>query len=104
MPGKIPVLRTAGQARARLAYERRESRAEDKRFYALARWRDLRRAKLRADPLCEPCKAGGVITPAEHVHHKRPRKTHHELAFEWENLESVCKPCHNAMGADGGDR
>lgn len=73
------------------------------------RWRELRIAYLREHPLCERCiregKAAGVpegyITPAIDVHHRVPvetAKTLHEmerLAYDWNNLEALCIPCHS---------
>ena len=48
-------------------------------------WRKLREAKLRANPLCEKCGA-----PASVVHHK----DHNQYNDFWDNLESVCRACH----------
>lgn len=87
----------AGPARrpARLAPGER-ARVQDKAFYKLPRWRSLRALKLHTDPLCEVCQRANQITPAQHVHHLKPRKSHPELAFDFDNLESICIPCHNA--------
>lgn len=49
--------------------------ANNPRYYALInteRWRRLRRAKLSRDPLCEDCKAKGIIRAATEVHHVTP--------------------------------
>ena len=73
------------------------------------RWRDLRIAYLREHPLCERCiregKAAGVpegyITPAIDVHHRVPVETAktlqemERLAYDWNNLEALCIPCHS---------
>jgi 5-methylcytosine-specific restriction protein A len=70
-------------------------------IYQDKRWRRLRAAKLRANPLCERCEARGRVTPTEEVHHKIPfdqgttAEEIEELAFDWDNLMSVCDPCHN---------
>ena len=83
--------------------------AKDKaEIYNSREWHELRTAKLRANPLCERCvaegKAAGVpdgyITSATCVHHRTPietAKTKDEmrrLAFDWNNLMSLCKSCH----------
>ena len=73
------------------------------------RWRELRIAYLREHPLCERCiregKAAGVpegyITPAIDVHHRVPVETAktlqemERLAYDWNNLEALCIPCHS---------
>lgn len=72
-------------------------------------WRELRIAYLREHPLCERCiregKAAGVpdgyITPAIDVHHRVPVETAktlqemERLAYDWNNLEALCIPCHS---------
>ena len=73
------------------------------------RWCELRIAYLREHPLCERCiregKAAGVpegyITPAIDVHHRVPVETAktlqemERLAYDWNNLEALCIPCHS---------
>ena len=73
------------------------------------RWRELRISYLREHPLCERCiregKAAGVpegyITPAIDVHHRVPVETAktlqemERLAYDWNNLEALCIPCHS---------
>ena len=59
------------------------------------RWKMLRQEYLRAHPLCERCKADGLIRSAIDVHHKVPVESAHtlmemeQLAFDWHNLQ-VC--------------
>ena len=78
------------------------------------RWRELRIAYLREHPLCERCiregKAAGVpegyITPAIDVHHRVPVETAktlqemERLAYDWNNLEALCIPCHSRTHRD----
>ena len=73
------------------------------------RWRELRIAYLREHPLCERCiregKAAGVpegyITPSVDCHHRVPVETAktlqemERLAYDWNNLEALCIPCHS---------
>lgn len=73
------------------------------------RWKELRIAYLRQHPLCERClregkEAGvpdGYITPAIDVHHRVPVETAkttaemERLAYDWNNLEALCIPCHS---------
>jgi 5-methylcytosine-specific restriction protein A len=93
---------------ARLEYAQRrgrkpqptEDQRESHRFLCSAAWRKLRLAKLQADPLCEPCLSKGKTTLATVVHHKKRRDQHPELALDWDNLESRCRPCHDGEAAD----
>lgn len=63
------------------------------------RWREMRRRKLSAQPLCERCLDEGRLTPATEVHHVRPVEDVPEsaqlrLLFDWHNLSSLCHDCH----------
>lgn len=86
--------------------------AKDKAdIYNSKEWRDLRIAKLQANPLCEKCiedgeragVRGGYIRSAEVVHHIHPiedSSTMDEMrrwAFMWSNLQSLCRQCHAAI-------
>lgn len=73
------------------------------KVYNSTRWRRLRELKLTNDPLCEKCLEEGRVTPAEDVHHKISfmsvidpvqRKF---LAYDYENLQSLCKVCHQKI-------
>ena len=81
---------------------------ERARVYRTARWRRLREMKLMHDPLCELCLEEGRTTPAEDVHHitsfmsvTDPTQRQF-LAYDYNNLQSLCKVCHqrthNAKG------
>jgi 5-methylcytosine-specific restriction protein A len=65
-------------------------------FYDHARWRHLRWSYLVRNPLCvDPYKVHcGQPALATEVDHKKPRRLHPELAYVWENLQGLCKPCH----------
>lgn len=64
------------------------------------RWRELRAAKLHADPLCEECRKRGSLVPATEVHHAVPVETAptpegmRALMFQYANLRSLCHACH----------
>lgn len=75
---------------------------ERRKIYQTKRWARLRAAKFANDPLCERCLAmePSVIRPAEDVHHivsfmstNDPIKRK-ALAFDYGNLQSLCKECH----------
>jgi len=67
-------------------------RAEARKFRNTRRWRKLRNYKIAKHPLCEFCGQ-----PAEQVHHVKPIHKAPELAYEFDNLISVCVTCHNRV-------
>ena len=80
------------------------SRSKDyQRLLNSKRWKMLRQEYLRAHPLCERCKAEGLIRSAIDVHHKVPVESAHTLmemellAFDWHNLQALCIPCHASI-------
>lgn len=61
------------------------------------KWRKLRDKKIQMNPLCEECKK----ELATEVHHRIPLEYYsdrpdimEELAYDINNLESVCHRCH----------
>lgn len=74
-------------------------RAERQAIYATKKWKKLRLVKLMQNPLCEKCLHKGIITPAVDVHHIDSFMNYEgvkrkEVAFNINNLESLCKECH----------
>ena len=69
------------------------------------RWQLLRRKKFLANPVCETCKAAGRVSPTEEVHHIIPveqgkdEEEMRRLAYDYNNLRSLCKACHAACHA-----
>lgn len=91
--------------------------AKDWRYYKFInteRWRRLRAVQLAKQPLCEECMKVGRYRLAELVHHREPIETGvtlaemEYLAFNADNLESICKKCHtavhNALGSHNSQR
>ncbi len=107
MPERITYHQTAGIKTASAAYAATDKRLEMNRFYAHPRWRRLRKSFLIENPLCDECKKAGRIEPAIDVHHIKERTSHPDLALDWDNLQSLCKPCHtmksNGHGECGGE-
>lgn len=58
------------------------------------KWRRVRAAKLRADPLCEHCTREGRVRAATEVDHIIPIEQRPDLRLDWDNLQSLCNPCH----------
>jgi 5-methylcytosine-specific restriction enzyme A len=69
-------------------------------IYQDKRWKKLRAWKMRNNPLCELCEARGKVVQMEEVHHLIPfdsgatKEEVEELAFDYDNLESLCEKCH----------
>ena len=77
-------------------------------IYQSREWKQLTILKKRANPLCEQCIKdgeaigipGGYVKSVECVHHiipietARTKEEMRRLAFDWNNLMSLCKSCH----------
>lgn len=61
-----------------------------------SRWRKLRALKLAEQPVCEACRRAMATT----VDHIKPKAR--GGGDEWENLQSLCDPCHKAKTASEG--
>jgi 5-methylcytosine-specific restriction enzyme A len=70
-------------------------------IYQDKRWKRLVATKKRNNPLCERCESMGFTRQVDEVHHIRPFEwgidddERDSLAFDYDNLESLCGPCHN---------
>lgn len=80
----------------------KESWGYDTDFYRRKAWRNLRKAKLFENPLCEECERNGKVTSASVVDHIVPRIQDSSLEYEWSNLQSLCHPCHNSKSSTEG--
>lgn len=80
---------------------RRDGRSDEaaayRRLYKTARWRRIRDAKLRQDPLCEWCLEREIVEPATEVHHDGPHRGDIERFYEGPFI-STCKACHASRG------
>lgn len=65
-------------------------------------WRKIRGRYIKAHPLCEMCKKGGKLAPAEEVHHIIPLSKGGTHAAS--NLMSLCTSCHSTITAREGGR
>lgn len=74
-------------------------------IYQDKRWKLIRQIKFEENPVCECCEAKGRVTQTREIHHKIPfqtGKTKEEievLAFDWDNLVSLCVQCHKIQDA-----
>ena len=67
------------------------------KVYQDKRWKRLRKAKLRNNPLCEECEKEGRVSITEEIHHIRTFDidgNYERLAFDYDNLMCLCKECH----------
>lgn len=77
-------------------------RKERMAVYNTARWRRVRAIHLRRCPLCASCLRRGVVKQATDVHHLKSfmdvvsGARRDALAYDLDNLESLCKQCHQA--------
>lgn len=77
--------------------------AERRKIYNSDRWRRLRAWKFACSPLCEMCLKENKTTPAEDIHHITSFMSTDDpvqrafLAYDYDNLMSLCKKCHQAV-------
>lgn len=85
----------------RIAQEFYNSTARDpkmQRLYESAEWRSLRAMQLEKTPLCEKCYLNGRITRAEICDHRVEIKDGGG-ELDADNLQSLCRACHNKKTA-----
>lgn len=80
---------------------RRDNRSDEARayrkLYGTSAWSRLRYAHLSCEPFCRFCRKGGVIRVAEVVDHVEPHKGDRAMFFDANNLQSLCRPCHDRV-------
>lgn len=72
------------------------------KFYKSRAWQQTRDAySASVNHLCEKCLAQGLVTPGEIVHHIRPitrdNISNPEITLSWDNLQLLCRPCHEKI-------
>ncbi|MCX4686775.1 HNH endonuclease [Kitasatospora purpeofusca] len=88
-PGRCSACRRPAQAGAR------DTAALWRWVYDDERWPLLRDWVFSEEPLC----AAGCGAPATVVDHIRPHRGDEALAFDRDNLQAMCKSCHDAKTA-----
>lgn len=74
-------------------YNRQRRRHKENRFYASAEWKGVRQQALKRDCfVCAGC--GGV---ADTVHHLVEVRVDWSKRLDIDNLQSVCRSCHNKI-------
>ena len=68
-------------------------------LYNTKQWQRLRYYQLLSNPLCKYCSDAGLIVNAKIVDHIKPHKGDESLMFNADNLQSLCKHCHDKVKA-----
>ena len=66
------------------------------------RWQKARAVWLRHHPLCVECERQGRLTSATVVDHITPHRGDQGLFWDFDNWQSLCKPCHDRKTFSGG--
>lgn len=85
--------------RKELSREYNKSNRPYQKFYNTTRWQRLRKRFLLEHPLCVECERLGRITPATVVDHIKPHEGNPEMFWDEDNVQSLCKPCHDSKTA-----
>ena len=62
-------------------------------------WIQFRKLILARDPYCAVCREQGIVKAACEVDHIIPHKLNHQLRFDPNNCQSICKECHGKKSA-----
>ncbi|WP_458383768.1 HNH endonuclease [Staphylococcus caledonicus] len=73
------------------------------RFYKSKKWRELReKVLLRDNYECQECKKEGIVKTIDRTKHKsldvdhiKELDSHPDLAYDMDNLVTLCVSCHN---------
>ena len=95
-PGFCKAHQTVKYTQARAS--RSAEKVEHDRFYARVAWRNVRALQLSIEPLCRECRKRGRLVQATVVDHILARN-HGGSEYELDNLQSMCKSCHDSKTA-----
>ena len=74
-------------------------RSVDEKFYHSKLWKNCRNEYKKLHPYCERCLKEGKLVPTDIVHHKVHLNALNisdtSFTLNFDNLESLCKDCHN---------
>jgi 5-methylcytosine-specific restriction protein A len=68
-------------------------------WYGQRDWKELRARFLFKNQHCVYCAKVGVMTRATICDHIKPHRGNRELFLAWDNLQALCKPCHDGAKA-----
>jgi 5-methylcytosine-specific restriction enzyme A len=75
----------------------RERTVKDFDYNARA-WRNKAKAHKAAHPFCAECERQGIVTAVAHTDHIKPIKIGGD-PWDDDNLQSLCKRCHDVKSA-----
>ena len=67
-----------------------------KRLYSTRAWHRMRARQLRDSPTCAYCAEIGQLTAATVADHITPHRGSELLFYDANNLQSLCKQCHDS--------
>ena len=67
-----------------------------------ARYQRWRADILRNEPLCRSCAEAGFTVAAEHIDHIEPVHLAPERFWDRDNVQPICRQCHERKHAYGG--
>jgi 5-methylcytosine-specific restriction endonuclease McrA len=83
-------------------HDRDRSKQAHRKLYNRRAYRDSFDEHMHAtEPLCVRCEKAGRATLATEKHHKRKLRDHPEDLLDPEQVEHLCKACHDAATARG---
>jgi len=93
------VHRQGAGAAANREYDESRRDKEMRRFYNSPGWRRVRLLKLQQNPVCEECFRQGRVTGAVIADHILPAREYASKRLDVDNLQSLCRACHNKKTA-----
>ena len=93
------VHREGAGTEANRVYDRDVRDQEMREFYNSTAWRRLRELKLKRNPVCEECYRRGRISKAAIADHVLPAREYPSRRLDIDNLQSLCRGCHNKKTA-----
>ena len=91
--------RKGAAADSNRVYDESRRDREMKEFYNSPAWRSLRELKLKRNPVCEECYRKGRISKAAIADHVLPAREYPSKRLDIDNLQSLCRGCHNKKTA-----
>lgn len=81
-------------------YDKTIRKSERVKIYNSRKWKQVReQAMLRDGLMCKVCEANNISTMADEVHHIQYLEHRIDLAYELDNLISICRACHKNIHA-----
>jgi 5-methylcytosine-specific restriction protein A len=68
-------------------------------WYSSQRWKELRIYYLKLNPLCVYCLKDKLYTPSTVVDHIVSHRGNKTMFWDINNLQALCKPCHDIKTA-----